>query len=60
MFHNKKKTWHVYKGLTAVFHNKIHFGEVYKTAKKVLKLFNVTVIPAIIAVRKINEELNCT
>ena len=45
MFHNKKNTWSVFKGLSAHFHNRLDFGEVYKSAKGVLQHFNITTVP---------------
>jgi hypothetical protein len=52
LFTNKKKTWNVFKGITAEFKDKIDFAEVYKSAKSVLKAFGVNKVPSLYMYKK--------
>ena len=49
---NKKKTWNVFKGITAEFKDRIDFAEVYKSAKSVLKTFGVKKVPSLYMFKK--------
>jgi hypothetical protein len=49
LFSNKKKTWNVFKAISAEFYNRADFAEVYKSASKVTEFFNVDTYPKLIA-----------
>ncbi len=56
LFTNKKQTWNIFKGLTAVFHNRLDFAEVYKSATDVLKHFEVDVLPKIVIYKRTKND----
>jgi hypothetical protein len=39
LFSNKKRTWTVFKGLTAEFKDRLDFGEVYQSSTEVMNHF---------------------
>lgn len=45
LFSDKKRTWTVFKGLTAEFKDRLDFAEVYKSASDVLEHFEITKMP---------------
>ncbi|MDP6528023.1 MAG: hypothetical protein QF858_04110 [Candidatus Pacebacteria bacterium] len=49
-------TWNIFKGLTAVFHNRLDFAEVYKSATDVLKHFEIDVLPKIVIYKRVENE----
>lgn len=49
LFSNKKKTWGVFKAITAEFFNRADFAEVYKSATKVTEFFNIDTYPKLVA-----------
>ena len=55
LFTNKKKTWNIFKGITAEFNNRLDFAEIYKSARPVLHFFEIRKVPKIVVYKRIRS-----
>ena len=55
LFTNKKRTWNIFKGLTAEFNNRLDFAEIYKSAGSVLKFFEINKVPQIVVYKRLKS-----
>jgi len=53
LFSNKKRTWTVFKGLTAEFKDRLDFGEVYQSSKSILSHFKIKKLPSIVVYKRL-------